>query len=91
MQKRKGITGAEAVGEEVRKLKEAFPRFTKMLIEDPHRDPVTAKKQPGVHQGRRRCHHGKTTQRRPLKADKPRFKKRLIKQTCSRCKVKFRK
>lgn len=75
MQKRKGITGAEAVGEEVRKLKEEFPRFTKMLIEDPHRNAVTANKQPGVHQGRRRCHHGKTIQCRPLKTDKPCFKK----------------
>lgn len=62
MQKRKGITGAEAAGEEVRKLKGAFPRVTKMLMEDAHRSPAAANKQPGVHQGRRRCHHGQTIQ-----------------------------
>ena len=41
MQKRKGVTGAETVGEEVRKLKEMFPRFTKRLIEDATQRPQT--------------------------------------------------
>lgn len=41
MQKRKGVTGAETVGEEVRKLKETFPGFTKMLIEDATQRPQT--------------------------------------------------
>lgn len=42
MQKRKGVIGAETVGEEVRKLKETVSRFTEMLEEDAHRNPGTA-------------------------------------------------